>query len=461
VSKDSELENETSEKTEQEDSADSETQQASSKKKDSSKPKEKKKKAKKVAAEKRKAKERPEDKEEEDDQAEEESQDADADAEDEEQSASEDREDAEDEEQAPAKKGGKESKRQKKERLIAEAEERKNKKDRNARVRQQLMKKKIQAEQVVPLSATEAVDEVIARSASNAGKWLKKNSHILQWAVGFAIIGSIGWGVWRWQHNKKMGDATSLLAFGFRAQEGIIAAPDSTKAKQDVVMTFENDDQRMATAQKAYEKVITDFPNSGHAILAKLGEAGLLLDNQKWDAAIAKYREVKSSPLGGADEDVKGRCSEGIAFALEGKGDLQGALKAFRELASVNAQGFRELALYHQARILASLGEKEKAIEAIKSASDKIHNNELASSLLYIKTAADELYRQLDPKSAPKRKALGGSNMQASADEIAKLQRQIQQKLKEAQENAKKEDHHDHGAKPNLPVAPKPSPHLR
>src|SRR5690606_20261285 len=115
-------------------------------------------------------------------------------------------------------------------------------------------------------------------------------------------------------------------------------------------------------ALEQYREVRGKFPGTGAAILARLAEGSLLLDARDADGALAAYTDVKDSPLAAADSEVKGRALEGIGFAYELKAlaapaeketHLDAALEAFRELENaVEVKGFKELAIYHQARVL-------------------------------------------------------------------------------------------------------------
>ena len=74
------------------------------------------------------------------------------------------------------------------------------------------------------------------------------------------------------------------------------------------------------------------------------------------------------SALAAADPDVKGRAIEGLAFAKEGKGDLDGALASFKELSGIDVKGYKELATYHEARVLLAQGREGQGEGAAQAA---------------------------------------------------------------------------------------------
>ena len=175
--------------------------------------------------------------------------------------------------------------------------------------------------------------------------------------------------------------------------------------------------------------MIQGSPGTAAAILARLGEAGVLLDQGKWDDAAAAYRDVKQSPLAAADPDVRGRAMEGVGFALEGKGDRDAALKAFAEIESAQVKGFIELSLYHQARLLAKKGEKEKAVELIKKAEERLKTASGEAAPTFVKGMLGELHRKVDPASAPKQISVGDGpgrgKPQMTKEDIDKLLQQL------------------------------------
>jgi tetratricopeptide (TPR) repeat protein len=146
-----------------------------------------------------------------------------------------------------------------------------------------------------------------------------------------------------------------------------------------------------------------------------------------------------ASPLAGADADVKGRALEGMGFAKEGKGDLDGALETFKQLEAIDAKGYKELAQYHQARILIAKGDTEKAKELLKVAREKLSAPGLdQNTFQYLEAVIDETLRKIDPSAAPARTQLGGPKGSSMSPE--ELERLIQQ----ARENAEKKAGGEH-----------------
>ncbi len=302
--------------------------------------------------------------------------------------------------------------------------------DRNAKVRESLVRKKRAAEAgPAPLSAGEMVDDAFARAVSSSGKWLKNNAILVQGLVVVLVLGGIGSIVYYWRGAVATEKSSSMLMAGVMADSGVVDPDAKAPEADDRDVVFKTPEARAGSAIAGYRQVIQQAPGSAAAILARLGEAGILLDQQKWDAAANAYREVKQSKLAAADVDVRGRAMEGVGLALEGKGDADAAVKAFAEMESAQVKGFIELSQYHQARLLAKKGEKEKAIELIKKAEERLKSTTGEAAPIFVKGMLTELHRKLDPASMPKQisvgDAAGRGGKQLTKEDIDKLLQQL------------------------------------
>ncbi|WP_437291424.1 hypothetical protein [Sorangium sp. So ce406] len=311
-------------------------------------------------------------------------------------------------------------------------------KDKNARAKELLARRREQAagRRPVQLLPGEMVEDALSRMTTGAGRWIKKNFHILQWGALAALVATGGVLFYLSRADKKDAVSSSALASAVAADRGRVLAEDSRTDEEkelDVTRTFKTSDERSDTALAAYNKVIDEHGGSGAAILAKLGQAGVLLDKKDYAHALEAYSAVVSSPLAGADPDVKGRAIEGMGFAKEGKGDLDGALASFKELEAIDMRGYKELAQYHQARIHLAKGESDKAKELLKSAHEKLQAPSTEGpSFQFLGAVVEEMLRKIDPAAVPPRAAFGGPKGQSMTPE------EIEQLIRRARENAEK-----------------------
>ncbi|WP_437728649.1 tetratricopeptide repeat protein [Sorangium sp. So ce861] len=311
-------------------------------------------------------------------------------------------------------------------------------KDKNARAKELLARRREQAagRRPVQLLPGEMVEDALSRMTTGAGRWIKKNFHVIQWGVLAALVATGGVLFYLSRTEKRDAVSTSALMSAVAADRGRVLAEDTRSEEEkefDVTRTFKSADERSDTALAAYNKVIDEHGGSGAALLAKLGQAGVMLDKKDYDRALEAYGAVVSSPLAGADPDVKGRAIEGIGFAREGKGDLDGALASFKELEAIDMKGYKELALYHQARIQLAKGDSEKAKELLKSAHEKLQAPSTEGrSFQFLEAVVEEMLRKIDPAAVPPRAAFGGPKGQTMTPE------EIEQLIRRARENAEK-----------------------
>lgn len=311
-------------------------------------------------------------------------------------------------------------------------------KDKNARAKELLARRREQAEgrRPVQLLPGEMVEDALSRMTTGAGRWIKQNFHIVQWGALAAIVATGGVLFYLSRADKQDAVSSSALASAVAADRGRVLAEDSRTDEEkelDITRTFKSAEERSDTALAAYNKVIDEHGGSGAAMLAKLGQAGVLLDKKDYAHALDAYSAVISSPLAGADPDVKGRAIEGIGFAKEGKGDLDGALASFKELEAIDMKGYKELAQYHQARIHLAKGETDKAKELLKSAHEKLQApSPDGRSFQFLEAVVEEMLRKIDPAAAPPRAAFGGPKGQAMTPE------EIEELIRRARESAEK-----------------------
>lgn len=256
--------------------------------------------------------------------------------------------------------------------------------------------------------------------------WAKRNQKTVQMVGGLLVVGLLGVAFTLWRDNKREMEASLVLSKAVEAQQAPIGEPKKKDDDEDDRLYFKTFDARREAALKQYREVETKFPKTGAAILSRLAEASLLLDSKDADGALAAYTEVKNSPLAAADIEVKGRALEGIGFAHELKAisnpadkakELDAALATYKDLeATADVKGFKELAMYHQARVLMEKGDKDAAKTILLSVKERVSRvNEpvevgvpVAPSFPYLKEVALDRLREIDPAAAPKTPAAGG-----------------------------------------------------
>jgi predicted negative regulator of RcsB-dependent stress response len=321
-------------------------------------------------------------------------------------------------------------------------------KDRNKDIKNKLLKKKEEdAQRRAGLAPGEMVDDALARGMASFIRWLRDHTALMQGGVVVAILAGSGYAYYQHRVEKRAEEVSSALFKGARSDLGKISPNPKTEeeAVQDPTPSWRSTEDRRTAALVSYRKAMTSHPGSGAAILARLGEAGVLFEQNNWDGAITALREVKASPLGKADASVRGRAAELEGLSLEAKGDLDGALKAFREVQNTDLRGLRELGMYEQARILYGRGDAAGAKNLLTSVREKLHpkSDDSASGpsaeqrmLPFLSSQVDDLLRRIDPSSVTTGGRAGGSKM--SPADLERMQEQFKRQMKEAQEKAER-----------------------
>ncbi len=318
-------------------------------------------------------------------------------------------------------------------------------KDKNARAKELLKRRRDQASEgsgekgtrPIQLLPGEMVDDALARSSSAVSKWIRENFGIIQWV----ILGSLAAGGGYLFYQSRL-DTTVANASG-DLMAGDPRRPRPRRRRGQALGRGEGggSHQGLQDRGRAQRRGAGQLPEGGGrarrgtnaATLARLGEAGDYLDKREWDKALEGYSAVASSPLAGADPDVKVRALEGLGFAKEGKGDLDGALAAFKEIEGIDGRGNKELGLYHQGRVWLARGDKDKAKDLLKQAHDKLEQPSTeGTALRYLQQMTDEDLRRIDPSLVPEKAPLigGPKGGSMSPDEIDKLRRKYEEMMK-------------------------------
>lgn len=281
--------------------------------------------------------------------------------------------------------------------------------------------------------------------------WAKENQKLVQRVGALIAVALIGVAGWMYYDHKHETEASMALSKAIETQHAQIGEPpkDDDDNAADNGPYYKTHEERRDKALEKYREVEKKFSGTGAAILARLAEASLLLDKRDADGAVAAYTDVKSSALGQQDKEVKGRALEGLGFAYELKaakaeGDAKKpffdqAIQAYKELENtVEGKGFKELAMYHQARVHENKGDKEEAKKLLLAIKDKLDKGGDEPSLVpgapggqafpYLREVAMDRLRGIDPAAAPKIQGTPGGGAQVLPPHIRKMLEDQQKK---------------------------------
>jgi tetratricopeptide (TPR) repeat protein len=344
----------------------------------------------------------------------------------------------------------------------ARVEERDLPKDKNARAKELLKRRQASVAAarsgggLSGLDTGEMVQDALARGSSAAGRWMLDHLKLVLGGVAIAAIGTAAFVFYHEREQARAGAATGALADALAIDRGRVLEDDKRPEEEkqaDPTRVFPSSEARATAAVDAYQHALDVAREPGPTTLARLGLAGARLEKGDQQGAIDAYAAVLATPLAAADVDVRARSIEGTGLAKEAKGDLDGALAAFEELAKIDASGFEELGLYHQARVHVLKKEPEKAKELLKKAREKLSApGDAGQAFPFLEAVVDGALRSLDPSAVPVRTEIGGAKGSAmSPEELDRLQEQ----LRKALEKKNQEHEGEHEGEGN-PLAPRP-----
>lgn len=162
--------------------------------------------------------------------------------------------------------------------------------------------------------------------------------------------------------------ATRLLAEAARYEsEGEIGDPalllGASKGKP-VAPIVKDEAERAAAVAKTLQALEVEAPASDAAEVGLLVRAAGLLRGGDAAGAEAAYREFLASA--GAGHPLLFSAREGLAFAREAQGDIEGAMAELETLAGQKGVFYRDMALWHKGRLLERQDKTEAALEVYR-----------------------------------------------------------------------------------------------
>ena len=231
-------------------------------------------------------------------------------------------------------------------------------------------KASVKADDKKPRSAAEEPDEFIA----GVNRWanaLRPHAVKIAVVVGLAALLLIGWAIYNWMQQRRAarwGDAYVELISTSNSPVTEPPETDGGVPDEPDPDSYPSLESRAKAVLEAADKI---DGAGGVTAATELLRARQLMVLKKYDEAAKAYAQVAASDLP-APVVLAGR--EGVGYAYEAKAEtledsakrqeaLERALEAFREMQPAEDGPRRDWALYHQARVLATLGRAEEARE--------------------------------------------------------------------------------------------------
>lgn len=152
-----------------------------------------------------------------------------------------------------------------------------------------------------------------------------------------------------------------------------------------------------AARAEAVDKALAELSSAAAGSMAEtdgmLMRAVRLMRDGKAAEAEAEYRAFLER--GGAGHPLRWAAREGLGFAREAQGDLDGALVEFTALAGEKGVFYRDMGLYHRARVLERQGKKDEALTVYHQYIAEYPLSDPSLAQVEVKKRLEEL----DPKS--------------------------------------------------------------
>ncbi len=210
------------------------------------------------------------------------------------------------------------------------------------------------------------------QSASQAASWMAaRKKHVV--AAGAAVLGVLlvvaVLSAVQTSRAAKAGAAASDLLATVGGEISSVPLPGVPGP------FFPSDEARQRAAMTAADRILAEYPRTSAGALAALVKGDAHLRLREWDAAKASYERF----LGVADgkDSLRFGALEGIAMALEGKGDLSGAAQAYERLAR-ESPSFADRGDLDRARVLEAAGKADDARRLLEAFSEKHKESLLA-----------------------------------------------------------------------------------
>lgn len=251
----------------------------------------------------------------------------------------------------------------------------------------------------------EAPDEFQIR-ASQGLEFLREKRRPLLWGgigLGAVIAASLGY-YYYYSSSRETAGLALTRATEIYAQPiepaGVTPTPPPRPIKgKEIIPKFASEEEKLAAAHDEWKKVAAEY--SGPAVAAaRLGEAATLFDLGQYDQAEATYREfLAQAPRESASRVL---AQEGLGYALEAKGDIEGAIEAFRQIFQNDPKGFyADVGRFHIARLYEKQGKTEEAIAEYKALLTELPPNPLSpvqeSAKQHLRALGVEPPAQADP----------------------------------------------------------------
>lgn len=228
-------------------------------------------------------------------------------------------------------------------------------------------------------SAVELEDEFVS-GVSQVAEKLKPHTKLIAVVTSVLAVILVGFYVYQYMVTRAETQATAFYRQALDAAQRPVQEPAEDEAEApaeaDEDAPFPSHQARAEAVLAPLEQLRQEHGSTRTARSVRLFHAATLYDAGRYQEAIELYQEILAGPPEPGSAAV---AREGLGYAQEAQAlssedqaarqaGLEQALETFRQIQPADEGPRREYALYHEARILATLGRRDEAVSALKQA---------------------------------------------------------------------------------------------
>ncbi len=200
-------------------------------------------------------------------------------------------------------------------------------------------------------------EDEFTRTVAGGVSWLVDNRGII--IAGLGIAAAVVIAIIVMQGQKTSGSEEAATAFGDAAETYVETVRPPAPGSDEKALSADERKARVEKAGQAFARTAQAYADQPISRLSALGEAGTRMDLGDADAALALYEKALAGP--DLTPMVEALALQGKAAALEGKGDLDGAIAAWKAVEGVDREAFGLIAGMQTGRLLEAQGKDAEA----------------------------------------------------------------------------------------------------
>lgn len=206
------------------------------------------------------------------------------------------------------------------------------------------------------------IDDDFQARGFELAEWAQSNSGIVMGIIGVIVLAGLATFVVQYMEEQDGYEASLVFDEAhdaYNASLGDAPSFDGAGGAETDGPSYKDAKERATEARALFEKVVTTGESSGAGHLAQLYIGNTSIQLEDWDKAASAYEAFLDGAS--AADPMRFLAYDGLAIALEGKGDQAGAIAQLEKLVGLPTTVAEDIALLRLARLYEKTGDKDKA----------------------------------------------------------------------------------------------------